>query len=255
MTSEEVSSIELYHGLASTCSKKVRLVLYEKALPFESHLMDLQTFEQHQPEYLKLNPNGVVPTLVHRGEPIAESNVIIEYLDDAFPATPLHSSDALERARMRWWIKFSDDVAYDAVAIPTWLRLSAPKVANLSDAELERILERIPSQERRERWRKMARDGVLKEEVEHCYAEMDRCLARCEASLAHGPWLAGETYSLADIAMIPFVDRIHNLRPDLAPREKYPRLTDWYARMKARPAFDRAFNFRDDPRAAGLANL
>jgi len=249
------SELELYHGLASTCSKKVRLVLYEKGLPFRSRLLDLQKFEQHDPEYLKLNPNGVVPTLVHQGTPIVESNVIIQYLDDAFPRTPLHPNDALARARMRWWIQFSNDVAYDAIALPTWLKVSAPAVRGLSDAELEKVLARVPTHERRERWRKIARDGVLAEEIEHCYGEMERCLTQVEAAITRGPWLAGDAYSLADVAMIPFIDRLRNLRPDLCPPERYAAVADWYGRMRARPAFDAAFNFRDDPKAAGLPNI
>ena len=113
----------------------------------------------------------------------------------------------------------------------------------------------MPTLERRERWRKIARDGVLAEEIERCYSDMDRCLLQVEAAVSRGPWLAGGTYSLADIAMIPFIDRVHNLRPDLFPRERYPNAADWYGRMRARPAFDPAFNFRDDPKAAGLPNI
>ncbi len=66
------NDLVLYHGMASTCSKKVRLALYEKNIAFESHLLDLQKFEQHTPDYLALNPNGVVPTLVYRGRPVIE---------------------------------------------------------------------------------------------------------------------------------------------------------------------------------------
>jgi len=250
-----MDTLELYHGLASTCSKKVRLCLYEKRLAFTSHLLDLQAFDQHQPGYLKLNPKGVVPTLVHRGVPVVESNVIIEYIDDAFPQVPLRPADALERARMRWWIQFSNDVAYDAVALPTWTRLSAPAVNKLSDAELETVLARIPTAERRERWRKVARNGVLQEEIEQCHAEMEHCLRAVEESLGRGPWLAGDVYSLGDIAMIPFIDRIRKLRPELCPADRYPRLSDWYRRLGARPAFDAAFNFQGDPRAHALPNI
>ena len=105
------NGLELYHGLPSTCSKKVRLVLYEKQLPFKSHLMDLRKFEQHAPEYLKLNANGVVPTLVHDGHVIIESSIIMEYLDDAFPQPPLRPRDPYGQYRMRLWLKYSDDVA------------------------------------------------------------------------------------------------------------------------------------------------
>ena len=83
---------------------------------------------------------------------------------------------------------------------------------------------------------------------------MKECLARAEAALADGPWLAGRDYSLADMAMAPFIDRIRNLRPDLIAEAKYPQLLDWYARMRARPAFTRAFDFHNE-RTAALPNI
>ena len=107
--------LTLYHGLASTCSKKVRLTLFEKDIPFESRIINLQKFEQHSPEYLAVNPNGVVPAIVHDGRPVIESSVIIDYLDDVFPAPALRPADPHDRATMRIWIKWSDEHAYKAV--------------------------------------------------------------------------------------------------------------------------------------------
>ena len=69
-------------------------------LDWVSHVMHFATRDHLQPEYLELNPNGVVPTLVHDGEPIIESSVICEYLDDVFPEPPLSPSDALGKARL-----------------------------------------------------------------------------------------------------------------------------------------------------------
>ena len=77
--------IELYHNAFSTCSQKVRLVLAEKGLDFVSHEIDLIGGGQHHPDYVKLNPKHVVPTLVHDGRVLVESSLIIKYLDDAFP--------------------------------------------------------------------------------------------------------------------------------------------------------------------------
>ena len=248
-------SLTLYHGMASTCSKKVRLALYEKGLPFESHLLDLQKFEQHAPDYLALNPQGVVPTLVSDGKPIIESNVIIEFIDDAFPQTPLKPADAHARAQMRLWTKFSDEVAYKAVYAPTWTVLSKRAKDALAEDKLQSVLARIPTKERRDRWETVARHGFTEAEMQDAYDKMRQCLDRIEAALAHGPWLAGEVYSLADIAMIPFIDRIRNLRPEFMPMADYPRLTAWETALRARPAFDKAFNFRDDPRAAELPNM
>jgi glutathione S-transferase len=250
------SKPQLYHGMASTCSKKVRLALYEKDIPFESHLLDLQKFEQHAPEYLALNPNGVVPTLVDGGKPVIESSIIIEYIEDAYPQTPLRPRDPHALYQMRLWLKFSDNVAYNAVYAPTWAVLSKRAAADLvSEEKLQQVLSRIPTKERRERWETVARKGFTETEMQEAYRNMRQCFDRIEASLAKGPWLVGASYSLADIAMIPFIDRIRNLRPEFLSYDDYPLLVQWEANMRARPAFDKAFNFRDDPRAAELPNI
>jgi glutathione S-transferase len=245
--------ITLYHGLASTCSKKARLALFEKGLEFESRLVNLQRFEQHDPEYLKLNPNGVVPTLVHDGRAIIESTIIVEYIDEAWPDPPLTPSDPYGRARMRLWTKWSDEHAYKAVYVPTWDRLSRPVAQKLSDAELDERLSRIPTSERRDRWRATAREGFTEDEFEAAHAEMTLTFDRMERALADGrDWLAG-VYSLADIAMVPFVERIDDLRPDLLESGKWPAVGAWLARYRARPAFGRAFFFEGkDARIAAI---
>jgi glutathione S-transferase len=252
---EPSSDLVLYHGLASTCSKKVRLCLYEKRLPFASRLLDLQKFEQHDPEYLKLNPNGVVPTLVHQDRPIVESSIIIEYLDDCFPEPSLKPETPYGRSSMRLWTKFSDDVAYKAVYAPTWHALRHRAAEGLSESKLGETLEKVPSKERRERWQRMAQGGYSDAELEAAYNQMRECLQRAEQALAKTPWLAGQNYSLADIAMVPFIDRIKNLRPEFMDEQEYPSLYAWYQRMRARPAFEQAFNFKDDPRAKELPNM
>lgn len=245
----------LYHGMASTCSKKVRLALYEKDIPFESRLLDLQKFEQHTPEYLALNPNGVVPTLVHCGKAITESSVIIEYIEDAFPDVPLVPKDPYARAQMRLWTKFSDSVAYSAVYVPTWSIMAKRAEASISEDKLQDVLERIPTKERRDRWETVAREGFSEKEIQDAYDKMHQCLSKIDDAVLRGPWLAGKTYSLADIAMIPFIDRIRNLKPDYLDEEKYPRAIQWEQAMRVRPAFDKAFDFKDDPRAAVLPNM
>ena len=252
MTSQ---TIQLYHGMASTCSKKVRMCLYEKHIPFESHLLDLQKFEQHRPEYLAINPNGVVPTLVHTGRPILESSIIIDYIDDCFPSPPLKPQDPYQRAQMRLWLKFSDDVAYKAVYAPTWHRLRHRAEAGLQGGKLAETLSAIPTAERRDRWEKMAQGGYAEAELEAAYAQMRTCLARAEAQLAQTPWLAGDAFSLADIAMLPFIDRISNLRPEFLEGPGHSHLNDWLARCKQRDSFAPAFAFKDDPRAAELPNF
>jgi glutathione S-transferase len=93
--------IRLYHATTSVCAIKARLALAEKNLAWESELLDLRRGEQHRPEYLKLNPGGVVPTLVHDNRVVVESTRIIEYLDEAFAAPPLMPKVPYERATAR----------------------------------------------------------------------------------------------------------------------------------------------------------
>lgn len=245
----------LYHGLASTCSKKVRLALYEKGLPFESRLLDLQKFEQHTPEYLALNPNGVVPTLVHGGRPVIESSIIIEYIEDAFPDVPLRPVDPYTAYQMRLWLKFSDNVAYNAVYAPTWAVLSKRAQDSFSEDRLQAVLARIPTRERRERWETVAREGFSDREMQDAYDKMRQCLERIETAVRDHSWLAGDDYTLADIAMIPFIDRIRNLRPEFLDPGIYPGVNRWEQALRARPAFSKAFDFRDDPRVAELPNM
>lgn len=235
--------LTLYHGLASTCSKKARLALFEKGAAFESRLVNLQAFEQHAPDYLRLNPNGVVPTLVHDGHAIVESSVIIAYIDDILPQVPLTPADPRARADMRLWLKWSDEHAYKAVYVPTWDRLSRPVAQKLSDDELARRLAAVPTAERRARWQATAREGFGPEEFEAAYAEMTATFERMERALADGrDWLTGD-YSLADIAIVPFVERIDDLRPDLLASGRWPAVSRWLARYGQRPAFDKAFFF------------
>jgi glutathione S-transferase len=248
-------TLVLYHGLASTCSKKVRMCLYEKRLTFQSRLLDLQKFEQHSPSYLKLNPNGVVPTIVHNGSPIIESSVIIDYVDYAFPQHPLTPAGALDRAKMRLWMKYSDDVAYKAVYAPTWHHLRHRAAKGLSAEQLEDTLSAVPSAERRQRWAKMAEGGYSDEELKQAYDQMWECLKQANADLLTSAWLAGSSFSLADISMLPFVDRISNLRPEFLEGPELAPLIDWVGRCRQRESFSRAFDFRDDPRAAELPNF
>jgi len=253
----DASGLVLYHGLASTCSQKVRLALFEKELRFTSRLMDLQKFEQHDPRYLRINPDGLVPSLVVDGRTVVESNVILEYLEDAFPGIPLAPSDPHERARMRLMTRFADTFAYNSVFVMTWVRFIAPAARQLSRDQLAQVLQRIPSRERRERWKIAALDGFSQQEIDKSLQGMRETLRRIDQWASDGgDWLVQGGYSLADIALVPFVQRIFTLCPDLqAPHAGYPALSAWHSRMLARPAVRRALFFNEDPRAAGLRNF
>ena len=98
----------LYHNGPSTCSQKIRLILGLKDLAYESKLIDLQAGEQHDPDYVKINPNHVVPTLVYKGKIFIESSLILEFLEDEFPEISARPSTAEEIHSMRLWLKTTD---------------------------------------------------------------------------------------------------------------------------------------------------
>ena len=106
--------LELYHHGTSVCAAKPRIVLAEKGIEWKGHYVDILAGEQFKPEYMKLNPNAVVPTLVHDGHVIIESTVICEYIDEFFPNPPLKPDNPADRAQMRIWTKRIDEQVHPA---------------------------------------------------------------------------------------------------------------------------------------------
>ena len=132
--------LELYHAGLTSCSKKARLCLVEKGLDYVSHYMNLREFVHHRPEYLAINPNGVVPSLVHDGVAIIESTFINEYIDEVFPDPPLKPADAAGRSRMRVWGKMADEYGLAAIRVPTWTRTKTDSMKALKEvAKLDDI--------------------------------------------------------------------------------------------------------------------
>src|SRR3954451_3401063 len=108
----------LYNSPQSTCSQRVRFVFNAKELPFDEVKLDLLAGDQLKPDYLALNPNGVVPTLDHDGDIVIDSSVIIEYLDEVEPRTSFTPEDPVLRAQMRALMRFIDEMPAAAVRVP-----------------------------------------------------------------------------------------------------------------------------------------
>ncbi|MFY0614253.1 MAG: glutathione S-transferase family protein [Hyphomicrobiaceae bacterium] len=232
--------LALYHAWVSSASRRVRFVLEEKAIAYQGILVDLLAFEQHSPEYIAINPNGVVPTLVHNGTPVIESSVICEYLDEVFPETPLRPADPHARARMRGWAKWTDEVVIRAFQVANWNRMMAPTARLWSDAEVEKRLAAVPVPDRREDWRRMAREPFSDREIHHAVSNIRRTLERMERDLTGSPWLAGAAFSLADIHLSPYIVRMGEHAERGIQLADYPNCNDWWIRLTARPAFARA---------------
>jgi glutathione S-transferase len=228
--------LELYHGGHTTCSRKARLCLKEKGLSYTSHFLNLRAFEQHAPAYLKLNPNGVVPTLVDDGEAVIDSMLINEYLDEKFDQhTRLRPNNPLDKARMRVWTKLASDHGLAGVVPRIWPTFKT-ETDKLDASDLQEKLRRIPLLERQERWAKVARGGFGEPELDAGRKAAALIITRMETGFADGPWLMGAQYTLADVDLIPFVDRFADFYPDMLNASAAPKVAAWLARMRDRPA-------------------
>ncbi len=232
--------LTLYNAAHSTCSQKVRICLAEKSLAFEDIRLDLGKAKDHlKPDYLKINPNGVVPTLVDDGNVIIDSSVICEYLDERYPAVRLTPDDLVERARMRAWMRFLEEVPTAAVRVPSFNMGFLPRFEGLDRQKFEAEQSDVRPI-RKQFYRRMGTGGFKKEDVEASLEQLGNTCRRMDQALESGPWLPGAQYSLADIIVAPLIDRM----ADLGFAEiwdPYPHVTDWYARMQTRPAFQQTF--------------
>ena len=238
--------LKLYHAEPGANSLKCLIPLKEKGLVFESVYIDLHKFEQHEPWFVALNPDGQVPVLEHDGTLITQSTVINEYLEDAFPdAPPLRPSDAAGRARMRAWNKFVDEHVMNFVSMHAWHRFIGVLARAIETGEFERILERIPLKEQRDKWR-TARSGFAASDLENATRKIQLALDKVEDQLSRWPWLTGADYTLADINFFSHCGMYASrMFPELTGPTRHPRLEEWRNRIAERAGVKAAFAMPD----------
>ena len=228
--------LTLYHHLQSPCAAKVRTVLTEKGLAWESRIVDIIEKENLRPEYLALHPKGLVPTLVDDGKMVVDSTIIMEYIDTTFDKDSLKPPTAYAQAKMRKWTKWVDEVQHPNWPGLAWLILIRPRWLAKSEAEIAALLGKLIDPVRRDRQKRMLGQGFTAPEFMAAMRTFDTSLADMEKALADQPWLAGDAPSLADCAMLPYVasGELFGLGMMIAHR---PRVADWLARFKTRPSF------------------
>lgn len=232
-------TLVLYHHDKSTCSQKVRICLAEKGVAWESRLVDLANAENLSPDYLAINPNGVVPAFVHDGRPIIESTVMCEYVDEVWPdGAKLSPADPVERADMRAWLRFIDEVPSMAIRVPSFQNVFLPRFLEMSDAEYAEFREKNTL--RREFFMRLNRTGFSDAEYDNSIRQLAATIERMEAALATGPWLIGTQYTIADICVAPLFQRMVDLGMADMWAES-PRVANWFERVCARPAYGEAF--------------
>jgi glutathione S-transferase len=228
--------MKLYHAEPAANSLKALLSFKEKGLEFESIYVDLHKFEQHEPWFIAINPEGQVPVLDHDGTIITHTTVIGEYLEDAFPdAPPLRPADPVGKARMRYWQKFTDEHVMNYVSIHGWHRMVGVIARSVEAGEFDKLVERIPLYEQRVKWR-TARSGFSEADLANATRKIEVAVDKTEQQLRQTKWIAGDMYTLADINFFSMCGlAVQRMFPEMHVEKRAPRLVDWVARMYERP--------------------
>jgi glutathione S-transferase len=236
-------NVTLYHAPPSFYSQIARLVLVEKGVAFKARLAAAgpPVFETYQPWYMRLNPNGTIPTLVHGEVAVPDSRAILEYVDASFDGPSLTPSDADERAAMQRMIAALYEVSIREL---TYGSGTVSKIGGRVNAmrveRLRKLAARNPDM--REIYEAKQRDiegfiagaadmTVVEQQGQRMFALLDTL----ERELGDRMFVAGSSYSLADVVMTVAVARMKMIGKE--PLAGRPTLAAWYERMRARPSF------------------
>lgn len=238
--------LALYHHGSSVCAAKVRFALAEKGLNVdESHYIDILAGEQFTDEYRAINPKAVVPSLIHDEKILNESTVICEYIDDEFSGPNLIPKDAYSRAQMRIWTKAVDEQLHPACGELTFVCCHRHIVLRLPPEKLEEFLESTPDQSVTSKWKarkqEIVREGFNAPGIEETIRLYFNYLVKMDETLLKSEWLAGDTFSLADIGLAPYVNRLDMLSMSGMWEGRLPGVERWFDAVKARPRFKEAF--------------
>jgi glutathione S-transferase len=246
---QQLAGLHLYHDPLSSCAMRVRIVLAEKKLPWQSHVIDLAKMEHATPEYQSINPNGLVPTLIHDGRTYIESIDIIQYLDEVGAVPSLTPPDPKEQTDCRSLTASADGTQ---VALKT---LTHEFLFRGSGRYLGEEVQKKFATAHRNAWLVdfkrafAAGDAKWQGQVAAALVKMNGHFLDLDQRLATNEWLVGGSFTLADVAWTPQVHRMSLMEWPMA---SYPHLSRWYAQLQKRPSFQEAVVDYEPPGAQAM---
>ena len=234
-------TLTLYNAPQSTCSQRVRFALHAKGVPFEEHKLDLFSGDQLTPEYLAINPNGVVPSIIDNGDIVIDSSVILEYLEDIYgDVAPMRPTDAVAAAKMRAMMRFIDEVPAPAIRIPSYNIAFLPHYQSMTEEEFQALCDSKPL--RREFLMKMGRSGFPKADMDEALGRLKRGVDRLAGWLdeSGGPWIMGEAITLADLTLMPIIVRMDDINLGYMWADQ-PQVQAWFDAIQARPEYEKTY--------------
>ena len=239
-------AVELYFFQPlGTNSGRVYLTLLEKGVPFIEHHLSGRDFEHLKPAYLKINPRGQVPALVHDGRPLIEGMCINEYIDETFEGPPLRPADLHERWRMRVWCRYAENDLGRSLMMINWNRIMPTFIGARDMDEVNKVIESVPDPDRRRSWRNAFEQKTPPEVIEESHRRARAGVLKVERALRERPYLAGSAYSLADIDFMNFCGGILMMwMPELMNEKNTPAFMEWNRKINERPAVQEMRNRR-----------
>ncbi len=226
--------------MVSPCAQKVRWVLYEKKLDYVSHIVNIVEKENLAPAYLRLNPRGVVPTLVDSGIPIVESSLICEYLDEVYPRKPLLRGDVHQRLATRLWMKTVDEAVHPSLGALAWAISLRRQFLQAGEAEARAKVLRVPDPVRRSRQLRILEQGMDAPDVIQALAIYVDFCQHLEDALQQQDWLGEAEPDLADGAVMPYIHALYQYGVDDIFVEEGGALERWFKRMASRNSYAKA---------------
>jgi glutathione S-transferase len=233
----EFQGLHLFHAGWSNCSMRVRMTLEEKNLQWTSHHLDTRSGEHITAEYFSINPNGLVPTLVHNGDVWIESCDIIRYLDNTFPEPRLTPRDDGQLLKLSEWLELASRIHVNSVK--TYIYASRPGSSRCkSPAELERYRQLQTNEELLAfHKRNASEEGISERDRANAETSLHDTFVKLDDRLVEHRWIAGDDFTLADITWIPLHYTLERAGFSFAP---FANVMNWARAVSARPCFQKA---------------
>jgi len=229
------TGLHLYHAHISNCSARVRLLLEEKKLPWESHHIYLAKRQNVTEEYFGINPKGVVPSLVHDGKVIIESNDILVYLEETFPDPSFRDVINEKQLEIDRWLKISGEAHMPGVkTFQYYKRNSKAMKKTEEEVALYRRLQKDPAYIAFHGKHDLPGQNFTAKDAEAAINLMDGYFAEMENILSENQWLVGNSYTLADISWSPTITTLMRGGYDFS---LFPNLMAWYNQISNRLSF------------------
>ena len=183
----------------------------------------------------------MVPTLVHDGNVIIDSSVIMEYLEEVFPTIQLTPGDPVGRAHIRAWLHYFDEVPTPSARYPSFNRFLIRTLEKMNHEGFTADAEARPL--RKHLYQRMGQHGFPQEDTDQALENLVQSMDRIEATLkSHGsPWIMGEQFTIIDASYLPNIDWLDDLGYARMWQDERPLVSDWYDRIRARPSYPIAY--------------